>query len=96
MGCHALLQGIFLTQRLSPHLLQWQADSLPPNTTWEAAENTQDELLLWCLFREYIHHPDIASSSTIKTGNFSPAASAEQYVDINKVKYHKILLTYIP
>ena len=29
-------------------------------------------------------------------GNFSPAASAEQYVDINKVKYHKILLTYIP
>ena len=32
MGCHALLQGIFLTQGLNPHLLrllQWQAGSLP-------------------------------------------------------------------
>ena len=26
MGCHALLQGIFLTQGLNPHLLHWQAD----------------------------------------------------------------------
>ena len=33
-GCHALLQGIFLTQGSSPsflHLLHWQADSLPLN-----------------------------------------------------------------
>ena len=33
MGCHALLQGIFLTQRSNPRrllcLLQWQAGSLP-------------------------------------------------------------------
>ena len=32
MGCHALLQGIFLTQGLNPcllHLLQWQMTSLP-------------------------------------------------------------------
>ena len=32
VGCHALLQGIFLTQRLNLsllHLLHWQADSLP-------------------------------------------------------------------
>ena len=31
VGCHALLQGIFLTQGLNLHLLhilQWQADSL--------------------------------------------------------------------
>ena len=28
-GCHFLLQGIFLTQGSSPHLLPWQADSLP-------------------------------------------------------------------
>ena len=28
-GCHFLLQGIFLTQRSNPRLLQWQADSLP-------------------------------------------------------------------
>ena len=32
VGCHALLQGIFLTQRWNPHLLRllhWQAGSLP-------------------------------------------------------------------
>ena len=29
LGCHFLLQGIFATQRLSLHLLHWQADSLP-------------------------------------------------------------------
>ena len=32
MGCYALLQGIFLTQGLNPHLLSllhWQVDSLP-------------------------------------------------------------------
>ena len=30
VGCHSLLQeGIFPTQGLNPHLLYWQADSLP-------------------------------------------------------------------
>ena len=31
MGCQFLLQGIFPTQGLNPHLLHWQADSLPLN-----------------------------------------------------------------
>ena len=29
VGCHFLLQGIFPAQGLNPHLLHWQADSLP-------------------------------------------------------------------
>ena len=29
VGCHFLLQGIFLTQGSNPCLLHWQADSLP-------------------------------------------------------------------
>ena len=29
MGCHFLLQGIFLTQGSNPCLLHWQVDSLP-------------------------------------------------------------------
>ena len=29
VGCHYLLQGIFLTQELNLHLLLWQADPLP-------------------------------------------------------------------
>ena len=31
MGCHFLLQRIFLTQGSNLHLLRWQADSLPPS-----------------------------------------------------------------
>ena len=33
VGCHFLLQGIFLTQRSNPHLLcllHWQAGTVPP------------------------------------------------------------------
>ena len=29
ISCHFLLQGIFLTQGLKPHLLHWQTGSLP-------------------------------------------------------------------
>ena len=29
MDCHALLQGIFLTEGLNLHLLHWQVRSLP-------------------------------------------------------------------
>ena len=29
VGCHPLLQGLFLIQGLNPHLLHWQGDSLP-------------------------------------------------------------------
>ena len=45
--CHCLLQGIFPTQGLNPHLLRWQADSLPlyhlgsPKATREAMNNIQ-------------------------------------------------------
>jgi len=44
MGCHFLLQGIFPTQGLNPHLmclLHWQVDSLPlshPGTSSPLAE----------------------------------------------------------
>ena len=39
VGCHALLQGIFLIQGSNPDilcLLQWQAGFFLPRTTWEA------------------------------------------------------------
>ena len=29
MSCHFILEGIFLTQELNLHLLNWQVDSLP-------------------------------------------------------------------
>ena len=36
MGCHFLLQGVFLTQGSNLHLMHWQADSLPsdPPVSW--------------------------------------------------------------
>ena len=39
VGCHFLLQEIFLTQGSNPHLLSlphWWADSLPLTPPWEA------------------------------------------------------------
>ena len=46
MGCHALLQGIFLTQVSNPHLLcllHWQACSL--SAFWEAHEEVHSMIL---------------------------------------------------
>ena len=45
MGCHAFLQGIFLTQGLNPCLLcllHWQAGSLTTSATWEAPANVNN------------------------------------------------------
>ena len=56
MGCHFLLQGIFLTQRLNLRLLHWQADSLPLShlgsprvgTAWEkSVRHVSKETGLW-------------------------------------------------
>ena len=41
-GCHFLLQGIFPTQGLNPHLLHWQAGSLPHRATREAQEENRE------------------------------------------------------
>ena len=52
VGCHALLQGIFLTQELNPHLfylLHWQLGSLPlaqPAAAAAAAASLQSCLTL--------------------------------------------------
>ena len=45
VGCHFLLQGIFLTQGLNKHLLhlqRWQANSLPLCTLGSTREKTGD------------------------------------------------------
>ena len=60
MGCHFLLQGIFLNQGLNPwflHLLHWQVDSLPLNQSgklkclvfWDTAKPFS-ELLYYFVF----------------------------------------------
>ena len=47
VGCHFLLQGIFLTQGSNSqllHLLHWQVDSVPLCSTWEAYISTLKSL----------------------------------------------------
>ena len=51
MGCHALLQGVFLTQGLNPRLfclLHWQTGSLPLVPTGKPQAG------LWCGLHETI------------------------------------------
>ena len=48
VGCHCLLQGIFLTQRSNPHLLYFQVDSLllsHQGRLWVVEEDSEDTAL---------------------------------------------------
>ena len=54
VGCHFLLQGIFLTQGANPHLLHWKVDSLPLShqgspkyITYIMPFNSSNSLIRW-------------------------------------------------
>ena len=50
VACHFLLQGIFLTQGLNPHLLHllhWQVDSFPLHHTGSPKKKPYTHLLNW-------------------------------------------------
>ena len=40
VGCHFLLQGIFVAQESNPHLLHWQVDTLPLTHQGSHPQNT--------------------------------------------------------
>ena len=72
-----LLQGIFLTQRLNPHLLHWQADSLPivvyiytsiPISQFLTPFHPHPLSLWFCLFVLYVW----LSISALQTGSSVP------------------------
>ena len=46
VGCHFLLQGIFLTQESNPRLLRWQVDSLA--LSHQGNPNNRSSFHLWC------------------------------------------------
>ena len=51
MGCHALLQGLFLTQEWNPYLMHWQAYSFPQSHQGrpERAWGLIGTLMVWTL-----------------------------------------------
>ena len=65
-GCHFLLQGIFPAQGSNPHLLRWQAGSLPPdlpgkpNMTSAMSQNQTHHLglllVLFWMVTDFISH----------------------------------------
>ena len=71
MGCHFLLQELFLTQRWSSSLLHWQVDSLPlsrwrspacpdipllPDLQGGKVPPLQDSLELRAVICDHAHH----------------------------------------
>ena len=46
-GCHFLLQGIFLTQGSNPHLLHWQAVSLPLSHLFPIWRSSKNLCITW-------------------------------------------------
>ena len=61
VGCHALLQGIFLTQGSNPHLLHWQVDSLP-------LSHLESPKLLFPIFNLDLRSSQAKSEKTIQQG----------------------------
>ena len=60
VGCHFLIQGIFLTQGSNLGLLHWQVDSLPlnypgsPKRSWSRLKRPQFACGHGCMFCEHI------------------------------------------
>ena len=68
VGCHSLLQGIFLTQGLNPGLLHYRQDSLPseppgkpPNLKWPKNSSVTPKKHLW------MQLPRSSSTSKLET-----------------------------
>ena len=81
VGCHALLQGIFMTQGLNPHLLQllhWQADSLslaPPGKPYRFKAIPLKSPMPWFIELKQITLKFICNLGTLEFCNQSPYES---------------------
>ena len=75
MGCHSLLQGIFPTQGSNPHLLHWQADSLPL-TLWTVAR--QAPLSMGFSRQEYWNGLPFFSPGDLPNPGIEPRSPASQ------------------
>ena len=65
VDCHAVLQGIFLTQGSNLHLLRllhWQVGSLPTKPTWEAPDGSVVKTL--CFYYRGLESDSWSGSST--------------------------------
>ena len=84
MGCHFLLQGIFLAQGSKLcllHLLRWQTDSLPPCHlgSWRRGPNHKGTTCFPYLWSKF----EILPSSNFLPGNFSPGSFRIRFFKIN-------------
>ena len=67
VGCHNLLQGIFLTQGSNLCLLHWHAGSLPPGKPYDLSQNTESTSLYYTVGPCSFTFPYFKSSSSHKT-----------------------------
>ena len=100
VGCHTLLQGIFLTQELNPHLLcllHWQAGSLSLSTTWDprsinSVVVVQSPSCAWLLATPWTVACQASLSLTISWS--LPKFTSTESVMLSKhlILYHPLLL----
>ena len=95
VGCHCLLQWIFLTQRSNPHLLHWQVDSLPlrhqgsppspqSNMTFE---NNSPHIQIWSANGKEL----ACTQPSNKASNLSKTKNAKKYIYRNGENRCRIL-----
>ena len=96
MGCHFLLQGIFLTQGSNLHLLRWQVDSLPlshhrspysfthlHNIWFQASKGALVDPPLCSCAHTHTHTPRARSSHTILPCPHKPLGSCPKAIDFS-------------
>ena len=80
MGCHFLLQGTLSTQGLYPHLLHWQADSLPLSPQAALYSSVGLRIFSWLCKRspELFHLAQLNSCPLSSNFSFSSPSSPWQ------------------
>ena len=76
VGCHAFLQGIFLTQGLNPYL--WCL--LTSSTTWEVLIGASTLLFHFCFYHDCLCLPILSRFLTFLFGSITPQHVQRQWI----------------
>ena len=80
MGCHFLLQGIFLTQELSPCVLHWQVDSLP--LSLGSPKLKSHKIKPFCFLQRVPVRSDPSCSTSVAKGTRKPSKQERNIRDL--------------
>ena len=84
VGCHALLQGIVLTQGSNPSLLHWQADSLPSESPGKPVRSKARFKRCFSAPRHFSFTLEIESERNFKYSTFWSPSDTSLHKETNR------------